>query len=230
MDKTPFDGFLPDEEGITLTVSFFVKLLPEIDHPGELRLTLYFFWYLGQLEGPVRFASKSGLLADEQLMRFFGRTPSKATAGLEDALERAVIRKTLLSAMTDTDTYYFLNTPRGRASLDQFIAGKGRHTTTQIPVTLGQQRPNIFILYEANIGPLTPMIAETLNEAEEMYSEAWIEEAMRIAVEKNIRHWRYIEAILRTWKEKGKHGGKNQPDFEERQQQYFRELAERFRQ
>ena len=35
-------------------------------------------------------------------------------------------------------------------------------------------KPNIFSLYEANIGIITPLIAEELKDAELQYPEAWI--------------------------------------------------------
>jgi hypothetical protein len=50
------------------------------------------------------------------------------------------------------------------------------------------------------------MISETLREAEQTYPEQWIEDAVRIAVENNVRRWRYIDAILRSWQE----GGRNE--------------------
>ncbi len=74
----------------------------------------------------------------------------------------------------------------------------------RMPVALDLERPNIFRLYEENIGPLTPLIADTLREAEQTYPTDWIEEAIRKAVLNNARHWRYVEAILRNWKEKGR--------------------------
>jgi DNA replication protein len=39
----------------------------------------------------------------------------------------------------------------------------------QVPIELSPERPNIFRLYEDHIGPLTPMLAETLTEAQELY-------------------------------------------------------------
>ena len=71
-----------------------------------------------------------------------------------------------------------------------------------------QEAPNIFQLYEENIGPLTPMLAEALGEAEDTYPLEWIEEAIRIAVEKNKRNWRYAAAILERWQREGPHGRK----------------------
>jgi DnaD/phage-associated family protein len=72
------------------------------------------------------------------------------------------------------------------------------------PVQLQAQRPNIFVLYEQNIGPLTPLLAEELMKAEDTYPVSWIEDAFREAVELNKRSWRYIQRILERWAAEGK--------------------------
>jgi DnaD/phage-associated family protein len=66
------------------------------------------------------------------------------------------------------------------------------------------QRPNIFALYEQNIGPLTPLLAEELMEAEGRYPASWIEDAFREAVSLNKRSWRYALRILERWAAEGK--------------------------
>jgi len=71
-------------------------------------------------------------------------------------------------------------------------------------IELQKERPNLFHLYEENIGPLTPLISDTLQEAEETYPLEWIEEAIRIAVQRNVRNWRYIDAILSSWQKEGR--------------------------
>ena len=60
----------------------------------------------------------------------------------------------------------------------------------------GKDKPNIYRLYEENIGPLTPLIAEDLRAARSEYPEPWIEEAFHLAVQRNARSWRYIDTIL----------------------------------
>jgi DnaD/phage-associated family protein len=72
--------------------------------------------------------------------------------------------------------------------------------------TLDIIQPNMFRLYEENIGPLTPMIAETLRDAIEAYPENWIQEAIQIAVNNNVRRWSYISTILTRWQEEGRDG------------------------
>lgn len=65
------------------------------------------------------------------------------------------------------------------------------------------QKANIFRLYEENIGPLTPLLAARLKDAEKDYLPTWIEYAVSEAVTHNKRSWDYIDAILRRIKTEG---------------------------
>jgi DNA replication protein len=66
------------------------------------------------------------------------------------------------------------------------------------------ERPNIFVLYEQNIGLLSPLLADELKDAADMYPAEWIEAAFREAVQHNKRNWSYIRAILRRWETEGR--------------------------
>jgi DNA replication protein len=66
------------------------------------------------------------------------------------------------------------------------------------------ERPNIFVLYEQNIGLLSPLIADELQDAADHYPADWIEGAFREAVQHNKRKWSYIRAILRRWETEGR--------------------------
>ena len=70
------------------------------------------------------------------------------------------------------------------------------------------ERPNVFRLYEQNIGLLTPMIAEELRDAERHFPAEWIADAFREAVAMNKRSWRYVAAILERWRVQGKDAGR----------------------
>jgi DnaD/phage-associated family protein len=63
--------------------------------------------------------------------------------------------------------------------------------------------PNIFELYEQNIGILTPMIADALKAAETEYPTGWIAAALGEAVRANARNLKYVEAILKRWAVEG---------------------------
>lgn len=214
IEMNTFSGF---PEGQTLMVripeQFFSKVLPHIDDLGELRVTVYFFWRLERMEGTFRYMRKADFTSDADFMMGFGVTEVEAITALDEALQRAVARGTLLEATIPVEDgeegLFFLNSPKGRAALKAIQQGEWRPSgEVERPVEFGPERPNVFRLYEENVGPLTPMIAETLRDAEETYSAEWIEEAIRIAVENNKRNWRYIEAILRRWQERGPHEGR----------------------
>lgn len=218
-----FEGF-PDGK-LTLTPvpsMFFSELLPVIDHQGELKLTLYCLWAVGSAHERFPVFEREGFLRDELLLESLstpGMTPSES---LDDALERCVVRGTLLKAIQDAqpeDVFYLLNSPRGRATLDEIRGGIWSPHDTPLP-GLRVERPTIYTLYEHNIGPLTPMVAERLRDAENTYPAAWIEEAISIAVTNNVRRWRYIEAILDRWQTEGKDERKDRGDSETARRRY----------
>ena len=59
---------------------------------------------------------------------------------------------------------------------------------------------NIYQVYTDNVAPLTPMIAEQLKMDEDEYGSEEVMDAIRIAVMRNIKNMKYIEAILRNKK------------------------------
>jgi DNA replication protein len=67
-------------------------------------------------------------------------------------------------------------------------------------------RPTVFRIYEQNIGPLTPLIADRLITALETYPLEWIEAALGEAVAYNRRNWRYVSRILENWSVDGPPG------------------------
>jgi DnaD/phage-associated family protein len=229
---SPFAGFPSGKVHLTpIPAPFFSDLLPEIDHLGELKVTLYALWFLDQQEGNIRYVTFQDFAGDSRLTAGLGATAPAAQAALKDALDRAVLRGTLLRALVEEkdaeSAIYLLNSPRGRAALKalqqkEWTPGEQGH----VDVTLDVERPNIFRLYEENIGPLTPLIAEALQEAERDFPVEWIEEAFQIAVENNVRRWRYIDKILRSWKEEGRHGSDRRDSKEDRRRYYEGEFAD----
>jgi DnaD/phage-associated family protein len=202
-----FVGFPSGKVHMTpIPAQFFSELLPEINHLGELKVTLYAIWFIDRLEAPVRYITYADFAGEERLVKGLG------PEGLADALERATQRGTLLKVDLagnggEPDRLYFLNTPRGRAAVKAIQDGDwSPNIQEHPPVSLDVERPNIYRLYEENIGPLTPLIADMLRDAEQTYRPDWIEEAIRIAVQNNVRRWKYVEAILRSWQEEGRDG------------------------
>lgn len=65
------------------------------------------------------------------------------------------------------------------------------------------ERPNLFAVYEREIGLLTPAVSDRLMVAEEEYPPGWAEAAMSEAARQNKRSWAYVEGILKRWKVDG---------------------------
>ena len=204
-----FSGFsLGDgSQMTTIPAEFFVNLLPLIDDLYELKVTLYAIWFLEQQENKIKFIRYQDFVSNETFMAGLAKNKNEAIQNLQHGLQLALERNTLLSDSHENQqvegSVFFINSPRGRAALKALQAGSWRVEEQPFP-TRQIIRPNIFKLYEANIGPLTPMISEILQEAEQTYPMVWIEQAIRIAVENNVRRWRYVEAILDSWKERGR--------------------------
>lgn len=209
---TTFQGFTDSETFTSIPDSFFRRLLNDITDADELKVTLYALWRIEHLEGPYRALCESDF-ADKEL----GLTVDEVRSGIE----KAVSRGSLLKSAQKADVFYFLNSPRGRASAEAFAQGRWRGSARMMSAP-PMERPNIFKLYEENIGPLTPLIADMLKEAEGVYRAEWLEEAFIIAVKNNKRNWKYVEAILKRWKEEGRHGKEDRQSLVKGSESYTR--------
>ena len=214
-----FPGFPDGKQRLTpIPNLFFSDLLPSIDNLAELKVTLYAFWALGQREGDVRYLRLPDFMNDPVLLKAMGGPNIQSGVDeLLDGIERALARGTFLKvAVEGADgqmELYFLNTEKGRAAVDGISRGEWRPSPDdEQPITLLIERPNIFVLYEQNIGALTPMIAEELREAEKNYPPRWIEEAIKLAVTNNVRRWRYVQSILERWRVEGRKDALGQRD------------------
>ena len=99
----------------------------------------------------------------------------------------------------------FPATPEGTQRFEALKAGDLSLAEIQAANPLPDlSKPNIFTLYEQNIGPLTPIVFEILKADAETYPESWLRDAMQEAVSRNIRNWKYVQAILKSWQEKGR--------------------------
>jgi DnaD/phage-associated family protein len=221
-----FNGFPEGKVHFTsIPDPFFRSLLPQIDHLVELKTTLYAFWLLNHMEGAFRYLRLQNFLDNQEFMAGLAEEPEQARVKLEDGLARCLERSTLIKATLELENgaedFYFLNTPKGRAAVKAIGRGEWQHSgDPSQPVEVISETPGIYHLYEENIGPLTPMIAETLEDAERTYPYSWIEEAVRLAVENNVRRWSYVEAILKRWQEGGRDEREDRRDTEKDRRRY----------
>ena len=206
-----FKGFTESETFTQLPDTFFHQLLSQIDDAAELKVTLYVLWRVQHMDGAFRALSESD---------FDGKELGLSQERIHSGIEKAVERGSILRRQHETDVVYFLNSPRGRAAAEAFAKGQLHESagTRSVPV----ERPNIFRLYEENIGPLTPLIADALKDAEETYSAEWVSETIELAVMHNKRSWKYCEAILKRWKEEGRGEKQDRRDAEKDRDKYIK--------
>ncbi len=112
-----FEGFPEGKISFTrIPGQFFSELLPQIDHLGELKVTLYALWQLDRMGGEVRYLQEHDFLEDDIFMLGMGSNPQDAQAALKESLAQAVQRGTFLRAAVKLDqelSLYFFNTSRG---------------------------------------------------------------------------------------------------------------------
>ena len=220
-----FTGFSADAGDVALPADFFSELLPLIDDPIELKLTLYLLRAQARSEGPLSF-SLDELRLERDLLRVLAiEKPQISATMLQGMIEQMTARGTLLRVVVtqkdDSERRYLVNTAAGRQVAADIRAGRRPEEAMAAgPAALRVERPNIFVLYEQNIGMLQPLIVEELKDAEKTYPMEWIEEAFQISVERNARHWRYVRAVLERWAREGKTDGADQEDSESTRRRY----------
>ncbi len=216
----PFQGF-PAKTGYTpLPNPFFTSLLPDIEDLAELRVSLHLFRLLYQKRGYPRFVTLGEVVQEPGL-------GDGGEEGLRQALEAACRRGTFLTLTVEREgrrhQLFFMNDPQGQEAVARVARGElplGEIAAPETPPPA--PTPNIFALYEDNIGLIAPLVADELKAAEERYPGQWIEEAFREAVSHNKRRWSYVARILERWAEEGREDGKTGRGFEEDAAKYAR--------
>jgi DNA replication protein len=204
-----FQGFPAKSQFTAVPNAFFSALLPQISDIAELKTTLHIFQTLYQKRGYPRFTSYQELLGNKSLM-----SSLKDEETLRQALEAAAKRGTILHLTLDrdgkTEDIYLVNDDKSRQAMAKIESGELKLSglKPKEPALIDtEEPPDVFTLYEQNIGMLTPMIAEELRDALKIYSENWIREAIKEAVNHNKRKWSYISAILERWTAEGRDDG-----------------------
>lgn len=209
-----FRGFPSRMQFTAIPNLFFSALLPQIDDITELKVILHFFEMLYPKRGHPRFVTYHELLGNKSLMTSLRQTTKPPDELLREVLQKAtrggVILHVALERDGATEDLYFLNTESQRQVVAKIESGESKLeglAVTEPPDIETEPPPDIFILYEQNIGMLTPFISDQLLEAEKVYPYDWIRDAIREAVALNKHNWRYITRILERWSAEGKSDG-----------------------
>ena len=219
-----FKGF-PSTRVRTIRIPelFFQAFMPKLENQLQLRTALLTFWLLEQQEGNARFLRLDDYLYPPAWFLEGGKAGAQTPGKIKNAIKKLVDTGMLLAVepLGFTEKLYFLNSERGKALAQACLDGTWR-PGENAEVNTGRERRTIYQLYEENIGPLTPLIADTLRDAEAVYPQDWIKDAIQTAVENNVRRWNYIEAILASWKKEGRYA-QTKRDYEESYRKYFQD-------
>lgn len=213
------------------------SLLEQIQDLAELKVTLRGLWLLNQKRGALRYVTLEEFLNDRALLQGLKTQQGDSRGAIKRGLELAVGRKTFLTFQTNAagaeQRVYLLNTENGRRALAQMRRGNGVLPQSGayeegFGEPSAQSRPNIFALFEDNVGTISPLLAEELKEAEQRYPASWIYDAFKIAVDENKRSWRYVAGILRRWAAEGRdHGEPGRHSKEDNSTRYLEEYQRR---
>jgi len=209
-----FDGFPARMEFTPIPNLFFGTLMPQINDMAELKTTLCVLAMLYRKQGHPRFVTCRELLGNTGLMRSLKAGKKAADTVLRNALIMAAKRGTFIHLVLDSagvaEDVYFVNNEANRQIVEKIKSGEYKLsglTVTRQTYVEAEELPDVFTLYEQNIGMLTPIVAEELREAIKLYPETWIRDAIKEAVSLNKRNARYIIRILERWSAEGKSDG-----------------------
>lgn len=208
-DDTPFGGFNSRDKLIPVPETFFAQVLPHIQDVAALKVALWAMWAIQQRSGEYRYLSRTDFAQDAALIDSLNRlNDAPAAETLDNALAALVDLGMLLKTVfshgdNPPETLYFIHSERGAAAKAAIEQGQYVPQPNQ-QMTILPPRPNIYRLYEQEIGPLTPMIAEGLQDLENDYPPAWLPDAIRVAAEAQAKNLRYIRAVLEGWRKEGK--------------------------
>lgn len=199
---------------VSIPLAFLRDVVPTITNTDELHTSLTVFRLLaesGNEETPI---AETSIMNDASLRKTLRTTgsASELDARIFDSLELAVGRNTFLRFVADSGTketaWYLANTSVTRAMVQAMREGRIPPPRViwdgQVAPQIAADPPNVFRLYEQNIGPLTPIIADQLTTAAGEFPATWIEDAIGEAVSYNKRNWRYILRILENWRQSGR--------------------------
>lgn len=200
-------------------------LLTEIEDIAEFKIILRVTWMLAQTKGYNRFVTIEEIISDGIIRITAGKDSDRIVDVIKSSIQMAVHRDILVTRVLlknrvpvriytlndEASKVLFSRMEREGLLIEDDSVTDYLHNVIEVEVPT---RPNIYSLYEDNIGLLTPLLVDKLNDAERLYPDSWIRNAFEVAVSNNVRNWGYIEGTLRKWETEGKDDGKSRRHFE----------------
>ncbi len=127
---------------------------------------------------------------------------SQLTARIETASRKKAVVMQEIRAKKDSSGGGVDGQPQVDGQGGGGVDGQPPQKTLSKDINNNNDSGEVFKIYEAEFGGLTPMIREQILDAEKTYPPDWLPEAMQIAVARNVRNWAFVEGILKKCKAK----------------------------
>lgn len=193
---------------------FFERHLARIRDVAALKVLLTIYRYVAAEEPESPFVAEETISSDRVLLdglRMIAATREpldEIRRGIELLVAHDAVVRLCVEEGEDESYWVMPKVPENQRHLDTLVRGERPFPFSRVAHVdsprIAIERPNVFRLYEQNIGVLTPLIVDQLIEAIELYPEGWIDEAINEAVSLNRRNWRYIQRILQRWETEGR--------------------------
>ena len=185
-------------------------VLRSMDSLAELKCILRALWHIHRKKGALRCVTLGELRADPVLQ---GELDEDEMAdAMNGGARRGIFARATVNTGRGRTSLFVLNQEAHRAALRRVMAGEIALPKGDVDETVvtprDKSRPNVFDLYEQEIGMITPLVADELKSAEADYPREWTETAIREAALSGKRSWPYVRAILKRWEREGKSDGK----------------------
>jgi DnaD/phage-associated family protein len=202
------------DQPIPVPRSFFERHLVRIRDIAALKVLLSIYERVADFDVAEQYVAEEALFADRLLLDGLRWTATtrppigEIRRGIDLLVAHDAIVRICVEENNDSTFWLMPKEPENVSRLNSVIHGDApfpfRSSQAVAQPRVAIERPNVFRLYEQNIGMLTPLIADQLIEAIELYPERWIEDAIGEAVSLNRRNWRYIQRILQRWETEGR--------------------------
>ena len=204
MHRVPYSAAQPGSF-VFVPETYVGQVMRQVSDTVELKVTLLMFHLLTKSREYPGYVPHADLVL--RAASLLGVDEAACVEGIQSAVARGVFIRTSLSVDGAEVTAYLANLEADIEAIEQLKAkaAPGRSGETV------SRSPNIFELYEQNIGIITPMMAEELKDAQRAYPAEWIEEAFREAVKGRKQNWKYVSRILERWTSEGKGSGAHRP-------------------
>lgn len=226
MTDGPQSGLVAATPTVSVPKALLTSLAADISEIEELQVVIAAIRLAADQGGVEHAIAEDALERDRWLRRALRiegspNSPRERVArGVTLAAGRGTLLRFTTQASGETRVWYYLNTVENQTRLAEMASGAVAPPAElrldgAMPV-VEPERPNVFRLYEQNIGMLTPLLAERIVGALERYPTAWLEDAIDEAVAYNRRNWRYIARILENWSVAGRSDDPREGSFHEK--------------